>query len=154
MAHILKTALSSANLTALDALKSNVDFVSGVIRLGANNYGNLSKYEVSKWKGWNRTQRSAFKSYFAEEDINKAVIGYFIKFPANTGFLDEMNAWDGETVAGTIIAYSLTDNNSITIDGKIVTLQRGQGVEFSLTNTHSISTAGVERNWACLMLMK
>ena len=154
MAHILKTALSSANLTALDALKSNVDFVSGVIRLGANNYGNLSKYEVSKWKGWNRTQRSAFKSYFAEEDINKAVIGYFIKFPANTGFLDEMNAWDGETVAGTIIAYSLTDNNSITIDGQVVTLQRGQGVEFSLKNTHSISTAGVERNWACLMLMK
>jgi len=154
MAHILKTALSSANLTALDALKSNVDFVSGVIRLGANNYGNLSKYEVSKWKGWNRTQRSSFKSYFAEEDINKAVIGYFIKFPANTGFLDEMNAWDGETVAGTIIAYSLTDNNSITIDGQVVTLQRGQGVEFSLKNTHSISTAGVERNWACLMLMK
>lgn len=154
MAHILKTALSAENLTALDTLKSGVDFASNITRLGANGYDNLSKYEVSKWKSWNRTQRSNFKSYFAADDINKAVIGWFLKFPANTGRLDTMNTWDNVSAAGTIVAYSLTDNNTITIDGTIVELNRGQGVEFSLTNTHSISTAGVERNWACLMLMK
>jgi hypothetical protein len=154
MTHIVKTALSSDNLATLDTLKSNVDFLSNSIRLGVNNYSNLSKYEVSKWKGWTRTQRSTFKSCFADEDINKAVIGYFLKFPANTGLLDDMNAWDGESVAGTIVAYSLTDNNTITIDNQVISLDRGQGVEFSLTNIHSVSTSSAERNWACLMLMK
>jgi hypothetical protein len=154
MGHIIRTQLSELNLTTLDTLRSNVEFVSNSIRLGANNYSNLSKYEFSKWKTWTRIERSNFKSCFTEDDINKAVIGYFLKFPANVGLLDTMNAWDGVSVAGTMIAYSLTDNNSITIDGQVVTLQRGQGVEFSLKNTHSISTSGVERNWACLMLMK
>ena len=154
MAHILKTQLSAENLTALDTLKNSVNFASNITRLGANGYDNLSKYEVSKWKSWNRTQRSNFKSYFAEADINKAVIGYFLKFPANTGCLDTMNTWNDVSAAGTIVAYSLTDNNAITIDGTTVELDRGHGVEFSLTNTHSISTSEAERNWACLMLMK
>ena len=65
MAHILKTALSTDNLTALDTLRSGVTFVSNSIRLGANNYGSLSKYEYSKWKTWNRTQRATFKSWSA-----------------------------------------------------------------------------------------
>ena len=154
MAHILKTALSADNLTALDTLRSNVAYTSNNIRLGTNNYSGLSKYSVSKWKSWTRTQRSTFKDCFIADDINKSVIGWFLKFPANTGLLDEMNAWDGEAVAGTVVAYSLDDNNTINIDGTLVTCDRGQGVEFSLTNTHSISIAGVERNWACLMLMK
>ena len=154
MTHIVKTALSSDNLAALDTLKSNVEFVSNSIRLGANSYSNLSKYEFSKWKNWTRIERSDFKSCFTADDINKAVIGYFLKFPANVGLLDTMNAWDGVSVAGTIVAYSLTDNNGITIDGQAVSLNRGQGVEFSLTNTHSVSTSSTERNWACLMLMK
>ena len=65
-----------------------------------------------------------------------------------------MNAWSNETVAGTIVAYSLSDNNSITIESQTLTLERGQGVEFSLKNIHSVSTSDIERNWACLMLMK
>lgn len=154
MAHILKTALSTDNLTALDTLRSNVTFVSNSIRLGVNNYGSLSKYEYSKWKTWNRTQRATFKSCFAATDINTAVIGYFLTFPANTGFLDDMNAWENATAAGTIVAYSLTDNSNITIDGTALTLQRGQGVEFSLTNRHSVSTNTAQSNWVCLMLMK
>jgi hypothetical protein len=154
MAHILKTALSLDSLTGLDTLKSSIDFSSNNTRLGANGYDSLSKYEVSKWKSWNRTQRANFKSYFEEADINKAVIGYFLKFPANTGRLDTMDAWEGVSAAGTIVAYSLTDNNNITIDNQVVSVSRGQGVEFSLTNRHSVSTSSAEKNWACLMLMK
>lgn len=154
MTHIIRTKLSSETLTELDNLKSNVHFVSNVIRLGSGSYSNLSKYEFSKWKTWSRMQRSAFKSCFDADDINKAVIGYFLKFPANTGKLDRMNAWSGETVAGTIVAYSLSDSNSITIESQTLTLERGQGVEFSLKKIHSVSTFDIERNWACLMLMK
>ena len=150
----LKETLSSDKLAALDTIKSGVDFVSNTVRLGVNNYDNLSKYEFSKWKNWNREQRSNFKSCFASEDIDKTVIGYFLKFPANTGFLDEMNAWQDAKAVGTIIAYSLTENNSITIDNQVVSVNRGQGVEFSLTNSHSVSTSATEGNWACLMLMK
>ena len=154
MAHINKTELSVENLTALDTLRSNVAFVSNSIRLGANDYGNLSKYEVSKWKNWNRTQRSTFKSCFASADIDKAVIGYYLTFPANTGRLDTMNAWQNANAAGTIVAYSLTDGNTIYVDGATLTVNRGQGIEFSLTDIHSVSTNTTQSDWACLMLMK
>ena len=154
MAHILKTQLSAENLTALDTLKNSVNFASNITRLGANGYDNLSKYEVSKWKTWDRTQRSTFKSCFASEDIDKAVIGYFLTFPANTGRLDTMKTWQNATAAGTIVAYSLTDNSSIYVDGATITVNRGQGIEFSLTDIHSVSTSTTQSNWVCLMLMK
>jgi hypothetical protein len=152
--YTLRDALSSENLTALNTLKSGVTFVSNNIRLGVNNVDRLSVYDYSKWKTWTRTQRSNFKNCFAEADVNKAVIGYFLKFPANTGFLDEMNTWQDATSVGTIVAYSLTENNSITIDGQTVSVAKGQGIEFSLKNTHAVSASATESNWACLMLMK
>jgi len=152
--YTLRDALSSENLTALNTLKSGVTFVSNNTRLGVNNFNNLSVYEYSKWKTWTRTQRSNFKNCFATADIDKAVIGYFLRFPANTGFLDEMNAWQDATSVGTIVAYSLTENNSITIDGNTVSVAKGQGIEFSLKNAHAISTSATDSDWACLMLMK
>ena len=152
--YTLRDALSSENLTALNTLRSSVTFVSNSTRLGVNNFDNLSVYEYSKWKTWNRTQRSTFKNCFATADIDKAVIGYFLKFPANTGFLDEMNAWQDATSAGTIVAYSLSENNSITIGENTVPIAQGQGIEFSLAQLHSISASSTEGNWACLMLMK
>ena len=154
MTHIVKTSLSLENLTTMDNLKSTVNFLSNSTRLGVNNFDNLSVYEFSKWKVWNRQQRSNFKSCFDSADIEKAVIGWFLKFPANTGFLDTMNAWQDAKASGTIIAYSLNDNNKITISGSEITVNRGEGIEFPLTNEHSVGISGVESNWACLMLMK
>lgn len=154
MTHIVKTPLSSENLTTLDNLKSTVNFLSNSTRLGANNFDKLSVYEFSKWKTWNRQQRSNFKSCFDSADIEKAVIGWFLKFPANTGFLDTMNAWQDATSAGTIVAYSLTTNNKIVVNGQEIAVNRGEGIEFSLTNTHSVSLSASDSDWACLMLMK
>jgi hypothetical protein len=152
--YTLRETLSSEYLTALDNLKSAVTFKSNSTRLGANNFNNLSVYEFSKWKDWTREQRSNFKSCFNSSDIDKSVIGWFLNFPANTGFLDTMNTWNGAKASGTILAHSLTANNKIVINGAEVTLNRGEGIEFSLTNEHSVSISAAERNWACLMLMK
>ena len=152
--YTLREALSSDNLATLNTLRSGVDFVSTRTRLGANSFDKLSVYEYSKWKNWTREQRASFKSCFSEDDISKAVIGYFLKFPANTGFLDEMNAWQDATSAGTIVAYSLTANNSITIDNQAISVEQGKGIEFSLAQLHSVSASSTEGNWACLMLMK
>jgi len=154
MAHINRTLLTTEALTALDTLRSNVNFVSNSIRLGANGNDNLSKYEVSKWKTWNRTQRSTFKSCFESTDIDKAVIGYYLTFPANTGRLDTMNTWQNADAAGTIVAYSLSNNNIIYVDGETITVNRGQGIEFPLTDIHSVNTNTTQSDWACLMLMK
>ena len=154
MTYTIKTALGSDKLAILDNLKSEVDFVSNSIRLGVNNFDNLSKYEFSKWKTWNRNQRADFKSCFDAAYIDQAVIGWFLNFPANTGFLDTMDAWTSSTAAGTIIAYSLTDQNSIVIEQRTVTLNRGEGIEFPLQLRHAVSISQIDRNWACLMLMK
>ena len=149
-----KETLSSENLTALDNLKSAVTFKENSTRLGANKFDKLSVYKFSKWKDWSRDQRANFKSCFTSSDIDKSVIGWFLSFPANTGFLDTMNAWQDAKASGTILAYSLTENNKIIISGAEVTLNRGEGIEFSLINQHSVSISASERNWACLMLMK
>jgi hypothetical protein len=149
-----RETLSSESLTALDNLKSVVTFKANSTRLGANKFDKLSVYEFSKWKDWSRDQRANFKSCFTSSDVDKSVIGWFLSFPANTGFLDTMNAWQDAKASGTILAYSLTANNKITISGTEVTLNRGEGIEFSLTNEHSVSILASERNWACLMLMK
>jgi len=151
---IRRNQISSDNLTALNNILEAVNFTSDSTRLGSGQLANISVYEYSKWKKWNRTQRSNFKACFEADDINKAVIGWFLKFPANTGFLDTINDWDGAKSVGTIVAYSLTPNNTITIDGDEITVEQGHGVEFSLTNPHSVSTSTSNSNWACLMLMK
>jgi len=146
--------LSLENITVLETLKNSVPYISNSTRIGKNNFDGLSVYEFSKWKTWNRDQRKSFKQCFETADIDKSVIGWFLKFPANKGFLDTMTAWQDVTVAGTIVAYSLTENNNITINGEKIAVDKGHGLEFSLKNAHSVSALETEGNWACLMLMK
>lgn len=146
--------LEATAIATLKSLQDTVNFKSDRIRLGANGAANISVYSFSKWKEWNRETRNSFKECFKSTDIENALIGWFLHLPANTGFLDQQTAWVNETAAGTVIAYSLTDNNNITIDGTEASLSTGEGIKFSLKNIHEIKTSDSDKSWACLMLLQ
>jgi len=146
--------LEADKIATLKNLQSNIDFVSNRIRLGTNGANKLSVYSFSKWKTWDRATRNSFKECFNQDDIDKALIGWFLHLPANTGFLDEQNAWVDAPVAGTVIAYSLSDSNNIWVAGNEARISTGEGIKFSLKNLHEIKTSTTDKNWACLMLLQ
>jgi hypothetical protein len=145
------TNLSTDTLNALDALKSQVTFKNTGIRVGQNGLDKLSVYEYSKWKTWNRAQKNTFKSAFDSADLEKSLIGWFLKFPGSTGFLDVMDYWQNNNDSGIVLAYSLTDGNSIWIGGTEYHANRGVGFKFSLRHLHEVRANPAERNWACLL---
>lgn len=146
--------LEADKIATLKDLQSSVNLVSDKIRLGVNGASRLSVYSFSKWKAWDRTTRNRFKECFSDDYVNDALIGWFLHLPANTGFLDQQNAWVNEKVAGTVIAYSLSDSNNIWIAGNEARISTGEGIKFSLKNIHEIKTSSTDKNWACLMLLQ
>jgi len=152
MAYELLTKLDSSTISSLNTLKDSVTFLDKKIRLGENRTNNMSVYKYSKWTTWNRTQKSDFKDCFESSDIEKSVIGWFLNFPANTGFLDNMTYWNDKDGCGTVISYAL-EAQSIIIDGTTVNLEAGQGIKFKLNQSHKIETSSSARNWACIMMM-
>ena len=151
--HETLTTLDSTSVDALLDIKENVNFSSNNIRIGKNSLDKLSVYSNSKWHDWTRDQRSSFKNILSSH-IDTAVIGWFITFPANTGFLDTMDYWVDKPDSGTVVAFSLTNNNNITIAGNTVTLNKGEGIKFSLREIHEVGIASSERSWACLMQLQ
>ena len=151
--YTIKENLDLENLNKLKQLASIVEYSSTSTRLGVNNFDALSVYEFSKWNKWTRNQRLEFKSCLPQEEIESSVIGWFLNFPATTGFLDTMDYWKDTVSAGTITAYSLTPNNKIIIDNEEINVSEGKGIKFSLRNAHAVNTSQTESRWACLMLM-
>jgi len=152
MAYELLTKLDSSSISSLNTIKDAITFTDQNIRLGENRTDNMSVYRYSKWTTWNRTQKSDFKDCFESSDIEKSVIGWFLNFPANTGFLDNMTYWNDKDGCGTVISYAL-EAQSIIIDGTTVNLEAGQGIKFKLNQSHKIETSSSARNWACIMMM-
>lgn len=146
--------LEADKIATLKDLQNNVEFVSDRIRLGANGVSKLSVYSFSKWKTWDRDTRNRFKECFNSEYVDNALIGWFLHLPANTGFLDQQNAWVNEKVAGTVVAYSLSDSNNIWIAGNEARISTGEGIKFNLKSIHEIKMSGTDKNWACLMLLQ
>ena len=146
--------ISSVAVDKLTALVSSVEFDDKKRRLGVNGVDKMSVYRKSRWYEWTREQKSIFEAAFNQAYIEKSVVGWFLHFPANTGFLDQMNAWQNATHAGNIIAFSLSDNNSIWIDGTEYHAAKGEGYKFSLKHLHEVKTSPDNRYWACLMLME
>jgi len=152
MAYELLTKLDSSSISSLNTIKDAITFTDQNIRLGENRTDNMSVYRYSKWTTWNRTQKSDFKDCFESSDIEKSVIGWFLNFPANTGFLDNMTYWNDKDDCGTVVSYAL-EAQSIIIDGTTVNLEAGQGIKFKLNQSHKIETSSSARNWACIMMM-
>lgn len=145
------TTLESSTVTTLTNLMSSVNFTDKNIRLGAGGIDNRSVFTYSKWYDWNRTQKNNFKDCFQSSVIDTTLVGWFLKFPANTGFLDLMDNWVETPEAGTVLAYALKDNQKIVLDGTEVTVAKGAGIKFKLSVPHKIETSASGQDWACLM---
>lgn len=144
--------LTDEQINTLRTLQQNVSMTDKHIRLGENGQSNLSVYTYSKWTDWTREQKTNFKTAFTEEQLEKSVIGWFLHFPANTGFLDRMIAWEGQTHCGTVISYAFEDQE-IYINDQAVSILAGEGIKFKLNTIHEIRPQTHERNWACIMVM-
>lgn len=142
--------LSPATLQTFDTLVQQVSFTNDNIRLGANGTEKVSKYFYSRWFDWTDTQRAEFKHCFSAT-ASKPLVGWFLTFPANTGFLDLMTYWQDKVMAGVVVAYALENNQKIWLNGKEVTLDRGQGLEFSLKVLHEVKSSPIQQKWACVM---
>jgi len=143
------TRLQEETVAQLEALMGELNLSQNDIRPGMNAPEVMSVYKHSKWYDWNRLQKNKFKELLGSE-VDKAVVGWYLSLPVN-GFMDKMDYWQQMVSAGTVVAYSLTDNNSIIVGDSTVTLQRGEGIKFHLKELHEIKVANFERNWACLM---
>jgi hypothetical protein len=147
------TNLNPENLTVLRNLRDQLEYNSNIVRLGMSGTSNPSVYQVSRWKTWTRIQKNDFKNQFSQEFLSTAIMGWIVKYPANTGFLDKMNAWVDSKVAGTVIAYALEDSQNIWINDTEVIVNSGEGIKFSLKHLHEIKTQGTDQSWACLMCL-
>lgn len=144
--------ITNDQIQILRTLKETVPMTDKHIRLGQHGTDKISIYNYSKWSLWNRVQKNNFKSIFAQEDLDKSVVGWLLNLPSNTGFLDRMIAWEGQDNCGTVVAYALEDQE-IYINDAVVTVLSGEGIKFKLNQPHEIKTSSNERNWACIMVM-
>lgn len=147
--------LSKDNVAALLQLYTELDppeAVSHHRRNGVNIQNNLSVYKNTRWFWWSRKQRQLFKDNYLSAFTNKALVGYFIEFPAKRGFLDRMEAWVDSDSAGVITAYALNDNQHIWLDGTKVVLSKGEGIAFSLRRVHEVKPSKTRAVWANLMV--
>lgn len=145
--------ISDDSVATLQTLMAGLTFHENDVRVGANGIEKLSVYETTKWLEWSREDRAAYKAALPAEFVEKAVIGSFLHLPATTGFLDIQDFWTKTPMAGTMCSFALEDDMDITINGETISVAKGQGIKFHLSNLHEISTKATDQNWACLMCM-
>lgn len=143
--------LSTENIQNLLNVASQVNFIDTNKRMGANGVENPSIYTYSKWKTWSHSHRQLYKSMFNADDIDKALIGWYLKFSADTGFLDLMTTWVTGRHCGSVIAYSLNNNQNLWLQGQELVLQQGEGIKFKLNVPHEVKQSSQEQLWACIM---
>lgn len=124
------------------------------MRIGANGQKRLSVYKDTRWFKWSPTQRQRFKDAFPNEMHTKALVGYFLEFPKDVGFLDEMDAWvaTGEAAA-IIVAHALKDGQNIVISGKKIILNAGDGIAFRVSKIHEVKPSEFDALWANTMVL-
>jgi hypothetical protein len=149
----LLDSISTDSIATLKTLLGEVPLNGDDIRVGAGGVENMSVLQSGKWLDWTREQRATFKSALPEDQVSKAVVGSFLHIPATTGFLDAQDYWVNAKMCGTMYAYALETGQKIIINGKSVTVKKGQGIKFSLKEVHEIKGTSADQNWACLMLM-
>jgi hypothetical protein len=145
--------LQDDKIVFLDNLSNQVNYRSNNIRVGASGSEKMSIYSYSKWFDWNRIQRKEYKSCFDKDLLDSAMMGWFLKFPRNSGFLDLMTYWVGNKLAANVVSFALADQDII-INGQKITVLRGEGIKFNLGTPHEIKPSSNEMRWVCLMLLK
>ncbi|MNF35470.1 hypothetical protein D3C81_331420 [compost metagenome] len=123
-------------------------------RVGANTNQNLSVYKDTRWFKWSAEQRKRFKDAFNNSPhVARALVGYFLEFPKNSGFLDLMDTWadQGERSA-IIVAYAMYDGQHILINGQKVILNAGEGIAFHVSQLHEVKKSKLDALWANTMV--
>lgn len=147
--------LSETAVTELCELKDEVSFSDSYgarRRQGKNDAKALSIYNYSKWFNWTHAQRETFRKALPEKQTQKSKQVWFLDIPAQTGFLDVMTYWvDHAHMCGKVCAYSLTDNQVIYLNGNAITLEKGEGIYFCLSEIHEIKPSMKGQLWACVM---
>lgn len=151
--HTKLTKLSEDKIAFLENLSDRVDYRSNNIRVGASGPSKMSVYSYSKWYDWNRNQRRDYKACFIPEVSEPAMMGWFLKFPQSTGFLDRMTYWVGNRLAANVTVFALKDQEII-LDNNIIRVPKGEGLKFNLAIPHEIKLSQTEMRWACLMSLK
>lgn len=141
--------LTQEQTQTLLSLSETVKFYNHDIRPGKNAPEIMSKYSDSKWFNWKRDQKKSFQTVF-EDYMSTAVVGWLLHFPAG-GFLDEMDYWQNSVSCGSVVCFSLDDDNKIMIDNTPVVLNQSEGLKFNLKFLHSVPKTDTPKNWACLM---
>ncbi len=121
-------------------------------RIGVNRENALSVYSTSKDVAWSHKQNKKIRKSMHPVHVDNSLTIYYLKFPKEEGFLDDMDAWLDTENCGTMVSYALTDGCTIKIDGQEVTLNKGQGVAFKLNVLHSVPKRDFEQLWLCSMV--
>lgn len=147
--------LEQKALDVLNTISTSVPFILANNRhrhIGANRGNNVSQYEFSRWYEWKRNQRNDYKTAFNPKQVERSVVGWFLKLKPNVDFLDKMTQWEGQSGFGTIVSYALQDNQAILINNRQFILNKGEGITFNVNEVHEIKPSTEGQLWACLML--
>lgn len=112
-----------------------------------------SQYRFSRWYEWATQDRLAFQQALPHRIERESVVGWFLHYPANQGFLDLQTHWHGAERAGTVFAWALNDEQVIHIEGERVVVPRGEGIAFNLTTRHEVKRLAHDQDWACVMTL-
>lgn len=152
--HKITSALTAEQLKNLQDLQSQIKMVPATShrrRMGENKYNNLSVYNYSRFLKWTAAQRKIFKENFPTNADNKAVVKWFVEYPANTGFLDRMTYWVNEKSPSWFTCYNIKGSGNITIGDELVVVPVGQGITFPVNEIHEIAPTSTGTTWACVM---
>lgn len=154
--YVLLNPLASAEIDKLLELKAEVKFSDSTgsrMRVGKNGPDACSVYNYSKWFSWTHAQRETIKSVLPEKQTTQAMQTWFLDIPPKVGFLDVMNKWvDYAHECGKILAYSLSGDQVIWLNGNPIRLKKGEGIGFCLSELHQIKTSPNGQQWVCMMV--
>lgn len=111
--------IESLTPTQLDELvaasKSVTMYPKRFMRMGINSVNKPSVYETCSFFKLPIRQAKLLKSMLPEKYASRSILRYFLRFPAETGFLDGQSCWIGVPRPVDMVAWSLTDDNQIRV---------------------------------------
>lgn len=156
MAHVTVPSLTTSQLASLKQLYRNMPELKQPVEplhLGDNGLENPSIFQTVHWFDMTRKQRHQFKEAFPDAIIQRAVNGWFLRFPKRTGRLDRMTHWVGQPLTGSVVSYSLADNQVFSVDDVEMTFNAGDGVGFALNQPHEVKPSKDGQRWACVLIV-
>lgn len=153
--HKLLDKLDDTVRNELLTLSKSITFkpaVSHRRRMGMSGKNKLSVYNNSKYLKWTSEQRATFNTCLGKELTDKALVCWFVEFPAETGFLDKLNTWVKNVSPAWLVCYLVEGKGKVTLNDQVIELEAGQGIAYSLANIHGVESTQEGSLWACVMI--